>query len=374
MIISEQFAQNIVNEMKEIINQDLNFMNSDGIIIASTDPNRKGLYHEGAKIVAEKGIDLTIFYDNEYIGTRKGINMPVYFEREIIGVIGITGDKEEVERYGKIIRRMTEILIKDAYIKNLELRKIENQRAVIEDLLFNDKYLKNPKLMNQINLFKVKVTGPKVVIISQELYKGDIDDLVRDDIFQIYYRKIIQDQNNLIMQSRDFNIMIIEFENRDGLVELLNEIANEIKRKYNIKSKFGIGAVVTDIQSLKSSYLKSKIALEATNQRDNQWITFYEDMDIELILNPIPEEMGREFIQKIFNGLSHSEIDEFDALFKSYERNNGSIKKISEDLFMHKNTIQYRLNTWHKLLGYDMRNYNDFVILKIANTLRKLRG
>ncbi len=367
MNISAEFAQKIVNEMKEIINHDLNFMESSGNIIASTDPKRKGTFHEGAKLVAKNGNDLIIYKDGQYIGARKGINMPVYFEGNIIGVIGITGDYREVEKYGKIIRKMTEILIKEAYLKNLNIREIEKHRALVEDLLFGDKYLNNPKLQDQINLFKINITGPMVVVISRETYHPNLNDEIRDYIFnEIYFRKITRSPNNLIMQSRNHNIMILRFISRDNLKSLLMDIYCEIKKKYQIEAKFGVGIVVNDINDLKFSYKKSRIALDATKYLDNQWIVFYEDMDLELVLNPLPKDISKEFVDKIFSYLTSKELKEFEMLFKSYEKNNGSISKIAEDLYMHKNSVQYKLNKYAKKLGYDMRKYRDFSILKIA--------
>lgn len=298
--------------------------------------------------------------------------MPVYFENEIIGVIGITGDYKEVEKYGRIIKKMTEILIKEAYIKDLSIREAGNDRALIEDILFSDKHLKNLMIVNQVNMYKLNVKGFKTVIISKVLYEDELNYNLKDEIFKIYYDIIKLNPNNLIMESRDFNIIIMEFKNKDEIKNTIKNIANIINKKYNIKSKFGIGTKVKDIKDLKSSYLKSKIALDAILKSPKQEFIFYEDMDIELILNSIPKEMSSEFILKIYKDLSSKEISEFEKLFKSYEKNNGSIRKVSEELFMHKNTIQYRLNMWAKKLGYDMRNFSDFTILKICVTLKRL--
>lgn len=374
MIISKLYTQNIVNEMKEIINQDLNFIDKNGIIIASTDHTRQGQYHEGAKISIENKKDIIVKDNNQYIGTKKGINMPVYFKNDIVGVIGITGEHEEVAKYGEIIRKMTEILIKEAYIKDLLARETGNDRALIEDILFSDKHLKNVGIINQVNLYKANVRGPKTVIISRELYDESLTYKVKEEIFKIYYDTIKSNPNNLIMQSRDFNIMIMQFKDKKDIENIINKISKTISKRYDVKSKFGVGIKVDDIGDLKSSYLKAKVALDAILEVETQKIIFYEDMDIELILNSIPKEMSKEFLGKIFSNLSKDEINQFEILFKSYEKNNGSITKIAEELFMHKNTIQYRLNMWFKKLGYDMRNFSDFTILKICITLKKIKN
>lgn len=373
MIILERYAQKIVDEMKKIINYDLNFMNKGGVIIACTDPSRKGQYHEGAELAIKNKENSIIKYDNQYIGSKAGIVMPVSFKNDFIGAIGITGE-EEVRKYGIIIKEMTEILIKEAYLKDLDVRKTASDRALIEDIIFSDKYLKNNEIVDRVKLYEANVKGPKAVIISKELYDDLFYQSCKDEIFKIYYKIIKQNPNNLIMQSRDFNIFIVQTRDQENVKKMIKIITGEIEEKYAIKSKFGIGSSVDQIRDLKSSYLKSKIALDAIAESENQYFIFYDDMDIELILNCVSDGMAKEFIEKIFGDLSNKEMEEFEILFKSYEKNNGSIKKISEELFMHKNTIQYRLNMWSKRLGYDMRDFNNFTILKICSTLRKLKG
>ena len=140
MNISVSLATNILNKMKEIIHQDLNYIDKSGIIIASTDPNRTGTFHAAAlKCIKEKA-PLIISSDDEFQGSRKGINMPIYFNNAIIGVIGITGDKNEVEKYGEIIRMMTEILIKEAWIKDSDIRTKEINRTFIERIVLGYDY------------------------------------------------------------------------------------------------------------------------------------------------------------------------------------------------------------------------------------------
>jgi carbohydrate diacid regulator len=137
--VPKGLAQNIVEEMKIIINQDVNYFNKDAIIIASTDKDRIGNYHGGAKKVLTEKTNLLIRYDDEFEGAKKGINVPIYFMNEVVGVIGITGDKAEVEKYGLIIQRMTEILIKEAYLKEQENIHTESIRKYLEELLFSRK-------------------------------------------------------------------------------------------------------------------------------------------------------------------------------------------------------------------------------------------
>ena len=92
-------------------------MNTDGTIMASTNRERIGTFHEGAlnHFTAEEKADYHRKKTLQLKGVRAGINLPIFFQQEVIGVIGITGDPETVTPFGEIIRKMTELLISENY-------------------------------------------------------------------------------------------------------------------------------------------------------------------------------------------------------------------------------------------------------------------
>lgn len=104
MKISRDIARTIVREISNTIHQNANFMDDTGHIIASTDPVRIGTYHVGAQKIIEERLDyLKINTDEEYNGTKVGINMPVYLKGEIVGVLGISGEWSQIEKYINLI-------------------------------------------------------------------------------------------------------------------------------------------------------------------------------------------------------------------------------------------------------------------------------
>ena len=86
-------------------------------IIAATNQERIGIFHEGAFITSQKKEKLIITEKEvpQLKGVKAGINLPIFFQDEVIGVIGITGDPETVTPFGEIIRKMTELLISENY-------------------------------------------------------------------------------------------------------------------------------------------------------------------------------------------------------------------------------------------------------------------
>src|SRR5690554_3789083 len=211
MYVPREIAQNIVEEMKKIINQEINYFDKNAIIIASTDENRLGRFHGGARKVLDEKTDLIIHYDNQYEGAKKGINVPVYFVNEIVGVIGITGEKEDVEKYGMIIQRMTEILIKEAYLIEQDNIQVESTRKYIEDLLFSRR-VDDKLLKNRGDILGIDTSIPRIVVLSKVFNEDNeiiFSPIENEKILGIFKKHIRNDKQNLMVQSGTNIIMIL---------------------------------------------------------------------------------------------------------------------------------------------------------------------
>jgi carbohydrate diacid regulator len=122
--------QQIAYEISSIVKQHVNIMDENGYIIASTDPKRIGDFHAGAKKIIDEHLDeFYVKKEDETSSTRAGLNLPININENIIGVVGITGEYEQVYNYGQIVRKMTEILVRESYAQNQERldKKIENR-------------------------------------------------------------------------------------------------------------------------------------------------------------------------------------------------------------------------------------------------------
>lgn len=375
MNVSQPVAQSIVEEMKKIINQDINYFDINGVIVASTDPLRIGKFHGGAKKVIERNSDLVISYDEQYEGARKGINVPVYFENEIVGVIGITGEKEEVEKYGKIIQRMTEILIREAYLSEQENIDRESKRQFIEEILFRS-HSDEKILMMRGDILNIKTNIPRIVIVSKLIDNDDREALlepsINEKVLNIFKSHINYDNQNLIVQSGTNIIMILKIISKNNIDRIIDLIRKEVTNLLNVNIFFGIGDISNNSIQIKRSYREAKKALDVAVAFQNKQILYYKELDLGLLINEIPKETINTYIMKIFGNLSKEEIEEYSSVLDAFIKNNGSINKTSEELFIHKNTLQYRLNKLKTITGYDPREISDMVVLYMALTLNRL--
>jgi len=356
--ISPDLAQKIVDDMRMVLNHKVNFMDMDGLIIASSDKNRINTFHGGAAIVLKRKTPLFIEYDGQYEGSRKGINMPIYFDNQIIGVIGVSGDKE-VEKYTEIVKTMTEILVKEAYLNVMSFQNREKHRLVIETLLLDSGNLTYDTMfgIDFADEYRVVTGGPST-----------------SDYDLSYLYPLLE--STLSINSKIFftisHALIIILVPKTNLNYLLTQIQNKAMDRYEMNLNFGIGLIGSETVDIKKSFETAKQALGwSVSQNHEQQIIYFEELDLGMIVANIPDDVKQLFHTNIFRNFRTKDFQQFRAIMKSFAKHNGSLGACADELFIHKNTLQYQLNKVKNLTGYDPRNYQDFAVLYMALLLHK---
>ena len=167
MHISKTSAKQIVNEISKLVKQNINLMDEKGCIIASCDKDRIGQFHEGAfKIITEK---LDEYYITDELATetaRKGLNLPLELDGEIVGVVGITGSYDEVINSGRLIKKMTEILLMEKRTSYHQLMDKRVRNAFLEEWLINSGYVNYRELEERGHALNIDINRPRRVIIA----------------------------------------------------------------------------------------------------------------------------------------------------------------------------------------------------------------
>lgn len=355
MQISKKLATEIVNNLKDVINQDINLMNDKGIIIASTDAKRVNTFHEASKKCVDENKTIYIKYDNEYKGSKKGINIPVEFNRQVIGVIGISG-QEEVKKYGTIIKKMTEILLREEWIKENQALEIENNRNLIDNLIHD-----NIKKLDYIpdNLIKSsKYIGYTLI------NKKTLTSFTRDSILK-YINLKFQHSNTYLSFFHNELIMLFLHDDKSKLLEIVTTIIKIFKLKFNLKIRIGLSQSFKSINSPSIFYNQAQRCYKWINYKEDD-LGFFDEIGLGKLITAIDDRELYEYSYLILRNIEDNKLDYYKKLVYLYGKYNGSISKIAKVLYMHKNSVQYNLNKLKILTGYDPRNINDYMVLWLA--------
>lgn len=358
MKINTELAQKIVESLKNTIEQDINFIGMNGIIIASTNPKRINSLHEGALACIKEGNTIAIKSDDQYTGSKKGVNLPVKFQKEIIGVIGISGELNIVEKYGNIIKKMTEILLKEEWINENQSADIENKKLIIESLL-------NDNTHELDFLPKNLASDAKCIATAKVDYEG-LDFSTRKNIIR-YAESNIANNKLLVSFLQNEFILIYLDSSYENIEKHLKRLVSLASKSYNVKLAFGVSNNYYNLSNTKAFYLQAlKSRKWSENKGNENPIVFYKDMELGLLITSLDEKDIYEFSYKVLKNIDLGELKEYQELFKLYGKHNGSISAIADEMFMHKNTIQYRLNKLESMTGFNPRNYNDYLVLWFA--------
>ena len=305
MQISSSLGMSIVTEVKKIIHEDLTFMDKSCRIIACTDERRIGDFHEASRKMLDEGLkELTVPDDDTYQGTRSGINLTLELEGQVVGVVGITGNEEEVSRYGQVVKKMTEILLLESYLKEEKIRERSARNRFLQEWLMTDELRMNPALVDE---------G-----ISQGI-----------DVMAARRAAVLEHTGNSIMSQED-----------------VERIEHRIRR-----------ILKEDMRNVSGSSGGNFIVL--MSERSDGGIAFYDSILLEIFINDIGQATKEEFIQRVFKGCSEKRMKEAVRILRVLYECDGSINQAAEQLYLHKNTLQYKLNRLREKTGYDPRKLSS---------------
>lgn len=372
MILSQKIAKNIVREVNAVIPMKINIMDERGIIIASSDAKRVNTFHEGAyQIVTDQISEIRVNYDGEFDGALEGINYPLKIQNYIVGVLGITGVYDEIKESANIIKRMTELILENAYsVEQKQLKENICNRYLSE--WFNGEAKNITKdFVKKGKALGFDITMPRRLMVCS-LYIKDTDESIRsmqviEEAEKSLKQRIVRiNHSNIYYESGSALICAITAKDDNEIIETVTLLKNEIENKYPVKLAIGIDSPMGNYTFAKLAFIRATKANRAC-MRTHKWdVRFYDDLNMEVFCDELEEGIKLEFINKIFRGFTNEEIRETMILLEVYYDMEGSINKAADKLFIHKNTLQNRLKQITERTGYDPRSIRHSSLFYIA--------
>ena len=347
-MISNQILQNTIEGLKGITRIDFCVMDTDGKSLASTFSEQENYVEEVISFV-ESPADSQVVQGYQFF--------KVFDDHQLEYILLAKGGSDDVYMVGKIAAFQIQNLLvaykerfdKDNFIKNL----------LLDNLLLVDIYNRAKKL-------HIDTEVRRVIFIIETKHEKDTNAL--DNV-----------RNLLGNRTRDFvtavdekNIIVVkELEPNDGHTEL-EKIAENM---YTLLKEDGeedvliaYGTVVNDIKEVSKSYKEAKLALDVGKIFfSERSVIAYSALGIGRLIYQLPIPLCKMFIREIFEGKSPDDFDEetLTTINKFFE-NNLNVSETSRQLYIHRNTLVYRLDKLQKSTGLDLRVFEDAITFKIA--------
>jgi carbohydrate diacid regulator len=398
MKITHQLAQDIVDKTMSILGKNINIMDEKGVIIGSGDKSRLNQFHEGAAQVIKEGKKLEIYSKdiNHLVGAKPGINLPIEHNNKIIGVVGITGEPNEVSPFGEVIKMTVEMMLQQEFLlKEIQLEK-QAQENFIHDLI-------SGRMGNDPDLFitRGQIVGydiliPRVALImdiyqfektakqSLQAFKGSKEGEIylqrlKNDVLKTIQGIFVDTPQEIASYTGGDRFVVLKTINLKDSDEILRKklfrmgkrIKNTISQQMKFKVTIGIGEYHKDIRGISKSFKEATQALDVGTKLEGAGDIYHVDnLGVGKLLAEIREDTQQEIIKKTFYSVKDvrgKKINEtLLETLKAFFDNNLSISKTAQVIYVHRNTLLYRLRRVKEITGLDPKKFDDAVQLRIA--------
>lgn len=345
-MISNLILQTTIDGLKEITGAKLQVLDANGNLLATTEPRKRDQKKEALRFVEQEE-------DRQKRGD--AFYFKVYDEGQPVYVLTAAG-AENAEMIGKmavfqlqgLLTAYRERFDKDNFIKNL----------LMDNLLLADVYNKAKKLC-------IPVGAPRTVFLVETSRENDAAAL--DKIKMLFSDK----PRDFIITVNEHSIAVVkQLEPEDGYPEV-EKTARDISHvfgKGGANMHIAYGTIIDDLREVSRSYKEAKMALDIGKIfYEEKNIVGYNTLGIGRLIYQLPLPLCKMFIQEIFGEVSPDDFDEetLETISKFFE-NNLNVSETARRLFIHRNTLVYRLDKLKRMTGLDLHSFEDAITFKIA--------
>ena len=352
--MQNRIFQNACNQLKKDINRKIGIMDDNGYIIACSDESKVGYQKESVISHFEMSND-------DYIGGGYIFRKIETYSKNIY-VVFCEGEDELARgfaafmaaHFSTIKQYYDEKYDRNSFIKNI----------ILDNILPSDILYKTREL-------KLAVEAERVVFLVRSHKTVEVS-LV--DVLQNIFPDTAKD---FIIRIDDRDVAVVrEVKNgsaADEIFKLAQELHDTVASEAMVKVSVGISTVVETIQELARAYREARIALEVGKVFDTEKnIISYDNLGIGRLIYQLPTTLCELFLNEVFKKESISVLDsETIYTIQKFFENNLNVSETSRKLFVHRNTLVYRLDKIKKLTGLDLREFDDAIIFKVAMMVNK---
>ena len=346
-MISNQILQNTIDGLKGITRIDLCVLDMEGQTLASTEAQPENFGGEVAAFISSPA-DSQVVHGYQFF--------KVFDENQLEYILLAKGSSDDVYMVGKMASfQLTSLLTaykerfdKDNFIKNL----------LLDNLLLVDIYNRAKKLHIATEVRRV------VFIIESDRERVNA---ALDSVRNLYGAK----SRDFITAVDEKNVIVVK---ELALNEGYDEMFQEAEAMKGVVAQDGeeihvaLGTIVGEIKEVSRSYKEAKMALDVGRIFfDDRDIIAYSSLGIGRLIYQLPIPLCKMFIREIFDGRSPDDFDEetLTTINKFFE-NSLNVSETSRQLYIHRNTLVYRLDKLQKSTGLDIRVFEDAITFKIA--------
>ena len=391
-MIDPEVAQEIADKTTEIIGYNILITDAAGIVIGSGDKGRVGTFHEASLETVQRGVMTShdVAAAERLEGVKPGVTLPVVSENRTVGTVGITGNPDEVKRFGMVVKSQTEIMLRESLHLRIALLEEKALESLVYDIANYDPAILEPgalvargeELGYDLNLSRISV----VVDLAQfthlaSSYRLHPDNRAPELELQSLKLGVLRTIKDVFGDEQDlatsigtgkFGVLHSLWPNEEDAMSRTRarcrHLTESIRARHDIVANVGIGTVANSVPELKDSYQDAWSALHLGKRlaRHRQVFHIGEFRVQELLLTTSYSSRNR-FLRALLHPLKgQADWETLRSTIMAWCESGYNLVEASKALYIHRNTLVYRLNKIEELTGESPRDYEHAFALYLA--------
>ena len=354
--MSGSVFQCVIMQLKENSDRTFGVMDAEGCVISSTDLSLLGeRWVDAALKVSGAGESVVTFGQKSFRGILSSTNQLEY-------AVFCTGDDELSRTYCSLAY----VALNNAKVfyeeKNDRSTFVKN--IIMDNILSGDIYIRTKEL-------HFATDTPRAVFLVRQVGRGD---MAAVDVLSGMFPDKNQD---FVISINETDIAVVKQISPDTTAEDLDKLAHEmeelLRNELFVKTIIGIGTVVNHLRELADAYKEAQTAIEVGKVFDTEKsVINYKNLGIGRLIYQLPTTLCEIFLREVFKKNSLDSLDQ-ETLFtiNKFFENSLNVSETSRKLFVHRNTLVYRLEKIRKLTGLDLRQFDHAIVFRVALMVRQ---
>lgn len=378
MFLNREIAQPVVNKIMKVFKFNINIMNENGVIIASGDPMRINQLHRGAQEVIKNNY-IKAIHQNEFSKDKNvlpGVNLPIVFQDNTIGVVGITGNPQEVTKFGEIIKITVESLIAQQQIERLTQHKqllidnwfknFLNKKTTVSEAITQAEKLNINTSTRTVGIF-IEFNEPNNYSLNFYHHMDNFE----TNINNFFFNYEINFYSKVEIGTYFLSIKLPKYISFKTFLKDIKKTQKQLDKNFG-QNYVGISTIVEEFSNLNTAFYETKTICEILQHLENHTsLATINDLGMKPIIYAALKNEDYLFLPPLFQMLDQLD-DELLHTLQIYYECNMQNKVAIERLHIHRNTLYYRIEKISEFLNADIKSLNIATMIMIYIHYKKV--
>lgn len=352
--MSNRLFQSIIHQMKDVVDRTIGVIDENGAVISCSELVRIG--------EIRRGVRDELAYTSEPVCINGYTYRPMGSAAKAEYIVFAEGEDKMAEKICGILA------VSLNNIKNLYDEKYDKssfiKNIILDNILPSDIYIKSKELHFNMDVLRVVMLikfNSRADSIPFDIVAGMFPDKNKDYVISVGEHDIVLVKE--VKQNYD----------QQEIYNIARQISDTMQSEFYTKVSIGIGTAADGVKDLARSFKEAQVALEVGKVFDTEkFIINYENLGIGRLIYQLPPTLCEMFLQEVFKKGSLDSLDqETLQTIHAFFDNNLNVSETSRKLFVHRNTLVYRLEKIKKLTGLDLRQFDHAITFKVALMVNK---